>query len=127
MVENELRTLAFTNTSALGFDMSRLKDPVTGKRRRVFSLREVHEMPEAVQRCIASIKVRRENLTAGDRTQDETVEIRWWDKVKALELCGRALGMFKDKLEVTTPEVLVSRLDRAKERARAGAPGGEAK
>lgn len=135
MVENELRLLAFTNTAALGFVNSRLierdKDgkPVLDRkgrtiRRRVFSLKEVAEMPEAVQRCIASIKVRRENLTVGDGTQDETVEVRWWDKVKALELCGRALGMFKDKLEITTPEALVGRLDRAKERARGASDEG---
>lgn len=129
MVENELRILALTNTAALGFDLSKIQErgpdgqPIIGRNgrpvmRRVFSLKEVHEMPDAVQRCIASIKVRRENLTAGDGTQDETVEVRWWDKVKALELCGRVLGMFKDKIELTAPEELISRLDRAKQRAR---------
>lgn len=117
MVENELRILAMTNTAGTSF--ARLRDD-KGKLRRVFSLREVHAMPDELQRCIASIKVRTENLTAGDGQQDQTVEIRWWDKVKALELCARSLGMLKDKLEVTTSEELVSRLDRAKVRAREG-------
>lgn len=116
-VEQELRVLAFTNTAAASF--AKLKDPITGKLRNVFSLKEVHEMPEEVQRCIASIKTRRENLGSGDGVQDETVEIRWWDKVKALELCGRALGLFKDKVELTiSPEAQLSRLDKAKARAR---------
>src|ERR1017187_10186298 len=75
-VEQELRVLALTNTAALSFE--RLKLP-NGKLRTTFSLREVHAMPEDVQRCIASIKVRTENLTAGDGAQDTTVEIRWWD------------------------------------------------
>ena len=114
-VEQELRVLALTNTAALSFE--RLKLP-SGKLRTTFSLREVHAMPEDVQRCIASIKVRTENLTAGDGAQDTTVEIRWWDKVKALELCARSLGMLKDKLEISAPEELISRLDRAKVRAR---------
>ena len=114
-VEQELRVLALTNTAALSFE--RLKQP-NGKLRTTFSLREVHAMPEDVQRCIASIKVRTENLTAGDGAQDTTVEIRWWDKVKALELCARSLGMLKDKLEISAPEELISRLDRAKVRAR---------
>lgn len=95
-VEQELRVLALTNTAALSFE--RLK--VDGKLRRVFSLKEVHAMPEEVQRCIASIKVRTENLTAGDGEQDTTVEIRWWDKVKALELCARSLGMLKDVVQI---------------------------
>jgi hypothetical protein len=107
--------LALTNTAALSFE--RLRQP-NGKLRTTFSLREVHAMPEDVQRCIASIKVRTENLTAGDGAQDTTVEIRWWDKVKALELCARSLGMLKDKLEISAPEELISRLDRAKVRAR---------
>lgn len=107
-VEQELRALAFTNTAALSF--AKLKDG-NGKLRRVFSLREVHDMPEDVQRCIASIKVRTENLTAGDGEQDTTVEIRWWDKVKALELCARSLGMLKDT-------VVVEGLDARKERLR---------
>ena len=114
-VEQELRVLALTNTAALSFE--RLRQP-NGKLRTTFSLREVHAMPEDVQRCIASIKVRTENLTAGDGAQDTTVEIRWWDKVKALELCARSLGMLKDKLEISAPEELISRLDRAKVRAR---------
>lgn len=109
MVENELRIVALTNTAAAMF----------GSGKRKFTLREIAEMPEALQRCIAGVKVRTENLTPGDDAQDQTVEVKLWDKVKALELCARSLGMLKDKLEVTTSEELVSRLDRAKERARA--------
>ena len=109
-VEQELRVLALTNTAALSFE--RLKQP-NGKLRTTFSLREVHAMPEDVQRCIASIKVRTENLTAGDGAQDTTVEIRWWDKVKALELCARSLGMLKDIHVVEGLEVRKERLRRA--------------
>jgi len=120
-VEKELRVLALTNTAALSFE--RFRDKLTGKLRHTFSLREVSEMPEDVQRCIASIKVRTENLTPGDDAQDTTVEIRWWDKVKALELCARSLGMLKDKIEVSAPEELIGRLDRAKLRAREAKAG----
>lgn len=114
--EQEIRALAFTNTAALSFH--RLKHP-NGRLRTTFTLREVHEMPEEAQRCIASIKVRTENLSAGDDKQDETVEIRWWDKIKALELGARFHGWLKDKVEITAPEELISRLDDCKARARA--------
>ena len=109
MVENELRIVALTNTASKMFG--------NGKRR--FTLREIGEMSEDMQRCIAGVKVRTENLTPGDDAQDQTVEVKLWDKVKALELCARSLGMLKDKLEVTAPEELIGRLDRAKARARA--------
>lgn len=110
MVENELRIVALTNTAAAMF----------GDGKRKFTLREIGEMSEDMQRCIAGVKVKTENLTPGDDAQDQTVEVKLWDKVKALELCARSLGMLKDKLEVTTSEELVSRLDRAKVRAREG-------
>lgn len=109
-VEQELRYLAFS-------DPVELFERAHGKQ-RVFRLRELSAMAPEVRRCIASVKVRTENLAAGDGEQDTTVEVKLWDKTKALELCGRALGMFKDKVEITVPEELVSRLDRAKLRAR---------
>lgn len=108
-VERELRYLALSDPIAL-FEKAHGKQ-------RVFTLKALHAMPEEMRRCIASVKVRTENLTAGDGAQDTTVEVRLWDKTKALELCGRALGMFKDKLEISAPEELISRLDRAKLRA----------
>jgi hypothetical protein len=49
-----------------------------------------------------------------------TIEIKLWDKTRALELGARANGWLKDKVEVTLPEEQLSRLDRAKERSRKG-------
>jgi hypothetical protein len=80
----------------------------TGKKR--YTLREIAEMPEDMQRCIASVKVRTENITAGDDKQDQTVEIRLWPKVQALELCARSLGMLKDHVVVEGLDVRKARL-----------------
>ena len=111
-VEQELRYLALQDPIAL-FDR-------VAKGKRTFKLRELVDMPEEMRRCVASVKVRTENLTAGDGEQDTTVEVRLWDKTKALELCARSLGMLKDKLEVTTNEDNLALLDEAKARARQG-------
>jgi len=102
-VEKELRHIAFSNCVDL-FERAH-------KGRRVFRLRELTAMPEGVQRAIASMKVRRENLTAGDGARDTTVEVKLWDKTKALELCARALGMLKD-------HIVVEGLDARKEHLR---------
>jgi hypothetical protein len=69
-----------------------LSDPIalfdrTANGQRTFKLREIHAMPAAMRRCISSIKVRTENLTAGDDGQDRTVEVKLWDKVRALSGC----------------------------------------
>lgn len=104
-VEQELRYLALSNIVGI-FDR-------VAKGQRVFRLKEIHAMPEEMQRCIASIKVRTENLTPGDDAQDTTVEIKLWEKTKALELCARSLGMLKDVVQVEGLDVRKERLRRA--------------
>lgn len=108
--EREVRCIALSN-------IVHVFERVHGTRRS-FTLRELQDMPEEMQRAISAIKVKTENLTAGDGKQDTTVEIKLWDKTKALELGARANGWLKDKVEITAPEDLLSRLDRAKQRAR---------
>lgn len=48
--------------------------------------------------AIASVKVK---VISGANGEGVEREIRLADKLKALELCGRHLGMFNDKLDVT--------------------------
>jgi hypothetical protein len=86
--------------------------------KRSFTLKELRAMPEEMQRAISGVKVRQENLTSGDGKTDTTVEIRLWDKTRALELGARANGWLKDKVEVTVTEDHLGLLDAAKRRAR---------
>ena len=66
---------------------------------------EVHEMPPEVQARLSSIKFTRERThRTGDGVDETTVEeamveVKLWDKLSALTLLGRHLGMFKDKVE----------------------------
>lgn len=48
--------------------------------------------------CIASVKVKR---SVGENVDTEEREIRFYDKLKALELLGKHLGMFADKVNIT--------------------------
>jgi len=108
--EQEVRHLSFSN-------IVQAFEGAHGNR-KTFTLRELRAMPEEFQRCISSIKVRTENLTAGDGEQDTTVEIKLWSKTDALQLGARANGWLKDKVEISAPEEMLSLLDRAKARAR---------
>lgn len=108
-VEKELRFLAFSDPKAL------FTAAYGG--RKSFTLREINDMAPEIRRCIASVKVRRENLGSNDNEQDLTVEVKLWDKVKALELCGRALGLFKDKVEVSASGELAAVLAEGRQRA----------
>ena len=88
-VEQELRRIAL-------MDPLQLFEKTHGKN-RTFTLRKIADMDADTRACIASVKVRTENLTAGDKAQDQTVEIKLWDKVKALEMCARHFRWLEDK------------------------------
>jgi hypothetical protein len=79
--EQEVRGLAFRDP--LLFDQ-------IAKGRRTFTVRELVQMPESVQRCIRSIKVRPVTQDAGDGTADQVVEVKLWGKTRALKLAARA-------------------------------------
>lgn len=53
----------------------------------------IHEIPEEVRRCIAGIE------TIVDREGDITKKLKLWDKPKSLELLGKHLKLFTEKIE----------------------------
>ncbi|MDF2951740.1 MAG: terminase small subunit [Anaerocolumna sp.] len=69
-----------------------VKDPDTGQLRKetVVKIIPTDKLPEDKKKAIAGIKEGRYGI-----------ELITCDKVKALELLGRHLGMFKDKVEIT--------------------------
>lgn len=64
-------------------------------------LKPIHEMPEDVRRAIAGIEV--EELFSGrgeERSRiGEIRKVKFWDKPKALELLGKHLKLFTDRVE----------------------------
>lgn len=64
-------------------------------------LKPIHEMPEDVRRAISGVKVFEEfEGTGKDRVQiGEVREVKFWDKVKGLELLGKHLKLFTEKVE----------------------------
>jgi hypothetical protein len=71
----------------------------------------LQDMPEDVRRAIAGVEV--EELFEGrgeDRKQVGWVrKVKFWDKPRGLELLGKHLGMFADKLHVTATVTHVHR------------------
>ncbi|PYG90149.1 phage terminase small subunit [Ruminiclostridium sufflavum DSM 19573] len=58
--------------------------------------------------AILSVKVKKSFSDSGETTERE---VRMNDKVKSLELLGKHLGMFKDKVEVSVMDEEKSKLD----------------
>lgn len=79
-----------------------VRDPDTSQLRKKQVVRAIptDKIPEEKKKAIAGIKESKYG-----------VEITTYDKVKALELLGRHLGMFKDKVEITGIEKEKSKLD----------------
>lgn len=79
------------------------------------------QWPDEIAASVASIEV--DELWEGrgdDREQTGfTRRVRLWDKTKALEMLGRNLKLFTDKLEVGMSEDLAKALNAARARAHA--------
>lgn len=95
-VVRELAAVAFA-------DLSGIVSLVGGR----VIIRDTGELTEDQRKAIAGIK----ETQAG-------IEIKMNDKLKALELLGRHLGMFKDKVEVSGLEAEQSKLDKLLEHMR---------
>lgn len=78
------------------------------------------KIPEEVRRCIAGIEY--EDLYEGRGADKEKVgdlvKLKFWDKNKGLEMAGRHLKLFVDRVQIENVDELAHRLNAA--RARSG-------
>lgn len=61
------------------------------------ALKPIQEWPDEVAAAVSSIKINEITDSEGNHI-GETKEIKFWDKGKQIELAGRHLGMWNDKL-----------------------------
>lgn len=101
-VLEELRRLSFSS----------LADCVdaTGK------LLPLHQLPEGVRAAIASVKLTKKNLTAGDGTTEDVVEVKLWDKPRALEMLAKHFKLLTDVMQVQDADGQIATLQRGRER-----------
>lgn len=83
------------------------------------TLKNIHEIPAHIRKCIKSIRVDeifeyidKEKIKVG-----ETTTVTFWDKVKSNELLGRNQKLFTDKLEVKDTTKISETLAKARARA----------
>lgn len=92
-VLNELAKIAFANAK----DVINFEDA---------SVRECANEDDLA--CVQSVKVKRQN---SDKGETEERQVVMYDKKSALELLGKHLGMWKDKIEVSGIDKEKSKLD----------------
>lgn len=95
--------------------------------RKIFNehgqLLPAHMLPDEIAASVASIEVVTKSIPGQDGEAadvEHTSKIKFWDKRGSLELLGRHLKLFTDKIEVDVGEGLAARIKEARERAKAG-------
>ena len=84
-IKSELAAIAFARPMQMFDDEGRLRPPA--------------EWPDELQACVASFEVVRRNVESGDGHRDIIWKVKFWDKVKALELLGRHTGMWGGEVD----------------------------
>lgn len=79
-------------------------------------LRPLQDLPREARAAIASVKVSKKNLTAGDGIVEDVVEIKLWDKIRALEMAAKHHGLLVERLQVTGELTLSDKISRARAR-----------
>lgn len=85
------------------------------------SLLPVHELDDDTAAAVSSIEVVTSRIPGTDPVEVEyTSKIKLWDKKGSLELLGRHLKLFTDKVEVDVGDALADRIKAARERTSQG-------
>lgn len=81
------------------------------------TLRPISEIPEDARRAISSLDINKLRSVQGDDVRIEEIvrKIRTSSKVGCLDSLARIMGLMKDQVEATMPD-LVSALDKARKR-----------
>ena len=84
------------------------------------NLKPIHELMEEQGACLASFEVVKKNGEAGDGQVDIIHKVKVWDKLKALEMAAKHLGVLVDRVEhggsITLQVQIAERLSAARKR-----------
>lgn len=100
-VLEEYRRIGFSDIGALVGDNGRLLP--------------LNQLPFAVRAAIASVKLTKKKLTAGDGVVEDVVEVKLWDKVRSLGDLAKHFGLLEARVRVTADAELLARLRRGRE------------
>lgn len=74
-------------------------------------LKPLKDIPKEIRRAIASVEIDEWANPLGDGPLGRTSKLKFWDKPKALELLGKHLKLFTEKVEHTFSELTDEQLE----------------
>lgn len=63
------------------------------------NLLRVQDWPTEMRAAVSGLEVVKRNLTAGDGEMDTVYKLKLWDKTKAIELLGKHLALWLERME----------------------------
>lgn len=89
------------------------------------TLKNIHDMPKSVRQALVGVDVFEEFKGNGDERElvGSTKKVRFADRLKALELLGRHLKLFTDKIEHSGQVDIAARLAEGRRRLAKPEPG----
>jgi phage terminase small subunit len=94
-------TRVLAELSRLGFsDLRLMFDPETGK------LKDIRDLTDEAAAALASVEVTRETTRRGDESDstEQVIKVKAWDKLRALEMLAKHLGILKDRVSLENPD-----------------------
>jgi phage terminase small subunit len=82
------------------------------------NLLPLEQFSDELASAIASVKIIKRNLTSGDGQVDEIHEVKFWDKVRAIEQLAKHFCLLVERIEHTGSVDLVHRLQAARRRGK---------
>jgi hypothetical protein len=80
------------------------------------ALLPVSQWPKELRGAVAGVKLTKKNPTSGDGVQEDVIEIKLWDKPKAVELLAKHLGLLTERVQIALDGEFVRRLQAARTR-----------
>jgi hypothetical protein len=80
------------------------------------NLKPIHKLPDSIAYAIAGVEVVKRNITQGDGVVDTIHKVKLWDKPRTIEMLMKHFGMLTEKVEITTNDQVVARLQAARKR-----------
>jgi len=83
------------------------------------NLKPVCELTDEQASALADFEIIKKNAEAGDGVIDTVHKIRFWDKVRALELAAKYFGLIRDGMQITVDigEEIAKALEEGRRRA----------
>lgn len=77
--------------------------------------KSIHDIPPALRKTIAGVKSREERFEG--KVVAEIIEVKFWDKTRALDMLMRHLALYKDTLKLEGVEDIAAKILEARRRA----------